>query len=125
MSARPSIRRLLFPLLLMGNRILENVAPFGGGASLIASTGVTFANDMIAGNRAGDRGRGAGIYVERSREAQLVHVTIADNSGGDGSGLCVANPAANPPDGQVAATYPIKRGTSRAAPIRRRWRCLG
>lgn len=73
--------------------IRSNNADRGGG---IAITGgalndqgrkAALMNTVIADNQASEEG--SGVYVVSANTVQLSHVTLANNSGGDGSGLCV------------------------------------
>ncbi len=78
------------PITLRGNLIAGNVASTvgwgsGGGLDLWGSD-LTGYNDAVIGNQA-ERG-GSGLYVAGS-DPTLLHLTIASNTGGDGSGLHV------------------------------------
>lgn len=70
---------------LSGNIVRGNTANLGGGLYLYHSAS-TFINTEVTDNQA--TGFGPGIYVGLS-SPRLLHTTIARNSGGDGSGICV------------------------------------
>jgi fibronectin-binding autotransporter adhesin len=72
---------------LDGNIIRVNSARWGGGLYLEYSDAV-LTNTVIAENQAPSNGGGSGLYVMGS-SPRLLHTTIADNSGGDGSGVYV------------------------------------
>ena len=78
---------------LRNNYILGNVAStedkgYGGGLYL-GGRGFTLTNNLIADNILGPGGKGAGIYVPPRGSGRLWHNTIANNSGGDGSGFTI------------------------------------
>jgi hypothetical protein len=99
--------------ILTGNRIYSNTANSGGGVQVYFGN-PTLSSNVITGNVATWRGGGldleggaptlvnnavvnnqavmygAGIYAVRTA-AQLLHTTLAHNTGGDGSGLYVTN----------------------------------
>lgn len=70
------------------NVVYGNTADYGGGVALEASTSDTnqAVNNIVVGNTA--TSRGSGILVEAT-QVQLIHNTIADNTGGEGSGVYV------------------------------------
>lgn len=69
------------------NTIINGV---GGGVALADSSDAILADNVVVENRVTGSGRGAGIYMENS-DAQLVHMTLARNTGGDGSGIHITN----------------------------------
>ena len=73
--------------------IVSNTAGQDGGGILVggSTANVTLTNSVVTDNRA-DR-LGSGLYVEDG-SSRLVHVTIARNLGGDGSGIHVTGSAA-------------------------------
>jgi len=71
---------------LSGNIVTFNTADYGGGLFLNGHSG-TLINNVVANNRANIAG--SGLFGE-SATSQLLHTTIACNSGGDGSGVYVA-----------------------------------
>ncbi len=72
---------------LIGNIVTSNDADAFGGIGL-AFSDATFTNDVIAGNQA--NAIGSGLAVAAS-SLHLAHTTIAQNSGGDGSGLHITD----------------------------------
>ncbi|MCL4298614.1 MAG: DUF11 domain-containing protein [Anaerolineae bacterium] len=58
----------------------------GGGAIIDQYTDALLVNNLIAGNQANEQG--SGLYI-RASSVRLLHNTIANNSGGDGSGIYV------------------------------------
>jgi hypothetical protein len=60
---------------------------FGGGGLYIRNSDATLTNNAVADNQANHTG--SGLYIDGSSE--LLHNTIAHNSGGDGSGVYVTN----------------------------------
>jgi hypothetical protein len=62
----------------------------GAGVAVFYSHDVTLTNNTIAGNRLVDGGLGGGVYVLAS-ECDFRHNTIAQNNGGDGSGIHIAS----------------------------------
>jgi len=75
--------------MMNGNIISGNTAQSeGGGLSLAIRDGsAMLTNNVIADNQA--TSRGSGVYVEAP--ANLLHTTIARNSGGNGTGIYVAS----------------------------------
>jgi len=71
--------------LMTGNVIRGNRAGYGGGAYFYHSD-PTSTNDVIRDNAASQLG--PGLYLDGSR-AILLHTTLAQNTGADGSGLYV------------------------------------
>jgi uncharacterized repeat protein (TIGR01451 family) len=59
----------------------------GGGAVIDQYSDAVLANNLIAGNQVQDQA--SGLYI-RASTVRLLHNTIANNSGGDGSGVYVA-----------------------------------
>ena len=73
---------------LIGNVIRDNRAGRHGGG-LAGSREITLISNLIAGNTCGlaaTNGQGAGLWLGRG---ELVNNTLANNSGGDGSGIRV------------------------------------
>ncbi len=69
---------------LVGNIVTSNtIAAFGGGLYLINST-ATISNNVVTDNEV--EIAGSGLYIADS-SPDLLHTTIARNSGGDGSGV--------------------------------------
>ena len=77
----------LAPPVLVGNTIVSNTAPSGGGLFFTLSD-ATLINNVVADNHA--TANGSGLYVGWS-SPRLTHNTIARNTGGDGSGILVAS----------------------------------
>ncbi len=74
---------------LRGNWVYSNAAhDDGSGLFLMLSDDVLLVNNVVAENRITGNGKGAGIRVEGGT-ASMLHTTLAGNSGGDGSGLCL------------------------------------
>ncbi|MGD9030145.1 MAG: right-handed parallel beta-helix repeat-containing protein, partial [Anaerolineae bacterium] len=69
---------------LEGNRLIDNSAAEGGGLC-VHGTAVTLTNHVIVGNYASTQG--SALRIRESSGLQLLHTTIASNSGGDGSGV--------------------------------------
>lgn len=80
---------------LDGLRISGNQSGVHGGGLWIGSTGsFSIHNSVVNGNSIQSSGTGSGIYIENGTSAELLQNTIANNTGGDGSGIFVA--AGNP-----------------------------
>lgn len=75
---------------LDGNIISGNQARQGAGLRLIGTT-AAFTNDLVTDNEAGEFG--SGLSMGRASTTQMLHVTVAGNHGGDGSGLTVEETA--------------------------------
>lgn len=73
---------------LDGNTIAGNSTTGNGGGIYLDIAGPALANTWLVGNQAA--GRGSGVYM-RGSASVLRHTTLARNTGGDGSGLCVTN----------------------------------
>jgi hypothetical protein len=73
---------------LAGNAVTSNTACYGGGIHLQAGSNAFLTNNVVAGNRANTVG--SGLYIEGS-SPQLLHTTIARNTGGDGSGIYITD----------------------------------
>ncbi len=77
---------------------LRSPAGSGGGLSLYNDGRVAITNTLIAQNRLSNVGRGQGSGLNMTgygqRSAQLWHVTFADNTGGDESGISLSMPDA-------------------------------
>lgn len=73
---------------LSGNIIAGNTANYssGGGLHLVGGN-ITLTNNIVVNNQA--NWSGSGVYV-RISSPHLLHTTIARNTGGDGSGVYVA-----------------------------------
>jgi hypothetical protein len=70
------------------NTVISNTSGSnGGGLWLDGSEGV-FESNIVAQNQIEDGNWGAGIYIEGGLPS-LVHTTVAQNSGGDGSGIYI------------------------------------
>jgi hypothetical protein len=74
------------------NIVRLNSARWGGGVYLENSKAV-LTNTVITENQAPSNGGGSGLCIEGS-SPHLLHTTISDNSGGDGSGVYVTESAA-------------------------------
>jgi hypothetical protein len=93
---------------LRENRIIGNQGSVGGGVIVIGASfshDVTLTNDIIANNQASFTGCGISIA---SSQAHLLHTTVANNSGGDGSGISVEDYSGDP--STVAMTNTILAG---------------
>jgi len=60
----------------------------GGGVYLMDSDDVRLENNIVSGNLVEAGGVGAGMCLDEST-AHMVHTTLAQNAGGDGSGIHV------------------------------------
>jgi hypothetical protein len=69
------------------NIITGNTAVRGGGIFFDYRSSAEIANTIIAGNTVDESG--AGIDVRQESQGRLNHTTIADNDGGDGSGIYI------------------------------------
>ena len=77
--------------LLNGDVISGNVGHRGGGLYMWESS-PAMTNTVVSDNEiTGATGKGAGLYFEKSLGARMLHTTIARNTGGDGSGICVTD----------------------------------
>jgi parallel beta-helix repeat protein len=78
--------------LVEDNVIRGNAAGMeGGGIQIYDSDNATAINNVVMGNQAGPSHYGSGICVEGSTPVYLLHTTIHDNTGGDGSGVYVTD----------------------------------
>ncbi len=75
---------------LDGNVVVSNLAAEEGGGLYLVNSDATLVNDVVADNQADVAG--SGLYV-RASSPLLLHVTIARNTGGDGSGVYVSGNA--------------------------------
>jgi hypothetical protein len=82
-------------IILSDNLIIGNAGHFdsstsswGGGVYIERGGPITLANNVIADNKVTTAG--SGLYVEGAA-LRLLHTTIARNTGGDGSGVCVTD----------------------------------
>ena len=73
--------------VISGNRILSNSADIGGGM-LLEESDADLINNVIADNRVRHTGAGLIIY---SASPRLLHNTVVNNVGGDGSGIEITN----------------------------------
>lgn len=91
-------------LSLIGATVIKNRTGSGGsnptsfagdgGGLYISNQGqITLSNAIIAENSIGLSGKGSGMYLVSS--ANLLHTTLAHNTGGDGSGLTVISSTVN------------------------------
>ena len=69
--------------MLNSNIVASNQANYGGGLRIYEAD-ITVVNSLVVDNRANSSG--SGLHIARS-SALLTHMTIAHNSGGDGSGV--------------------------------------
>ncbi len=98
--------------MLYNNHVISSTVDWGGGAVTLNDTHATFDRDWIVGNSSSRYGggmvlfnsdavirnvllarnsadvQGSGLYASGSRITML-HATVADNTGGDGSGIYV------------------------------------
>jgi uncharacterized repeat protein (TIGR01451 family) len=74
------------PATLSDNTVISNTADEGGGLGLDNSDAI-LTNNVVADNRGNTVG--SGLYIADS-SPRLLHTTIARNSGGDGSGIHMA-----------------------------------
>jgi parallel beta-helix repeat protein len=82
-------------LTLSGNVVISNtgtsnpsLSSWGGGVYIRRGGPFTLTNNVIVGNNVTTAG--SGLYVEAS-DPRLLHTTIAHNTGGDGSGVYIAD----------------------------------
>lgn len=73
---------------LISNIVTENSTLGNGGGLLLMRSDISLINNVVTDNQAG--GLGSGLYVQDS-SPELLHTTIARNSGGDGSGVYVTD----------------------------------
>jgi hypothetical protein len=79
---------------LAGNQVRGNTAStYGGGLYVASSVSVTMINNIVADNRLGGSLDGAGIFARDSANLQMVHTTIARNSGANGQGVYIVRSA--------------------------------
>jgi hypothetical protein len=76
------------------NNIVSNSAGRGGGLAITGGGAVwdrsaTLINTVIADNQASEEG--SGVYIVSAYSVQLLHTTLAKNSGGDGSGVLIGD----------------------------------
>lgn len=90
--------------LLQANTILSNTGNLGGGGLLVYNSQGRLENNIVAGNQIGSGRPGAGIYIW-SGAPHLLHTTLAENVGGDGSGVHVRDLVGTP--GMVFLTNTI------------------
>jgi len=87
------------------NSIISNTSKDGGGLMINQSEGV-LENNIIAQNQVESGENGAGIYIWGGMP-HLVHTTIAQNSGGDGSGIYLRDNSGDPALGRAVLTNTI------------------
>jgi parallel beta-helix repeat protein len=75
-------------IALTGNTIVSNAASYGGGLWVHESQGTALDNNVIADNSCSVMG--AGLYMDLRSRLRLRHNSIVHNTGGDGSGVCLA-----------------------------------
>jgi parallel beta-helix repeat protein len=83
------------PATLQANTIISNAAGAGGGGLHLHDSKDRLENNVVAGNRIGAGRSGAGIYVW-SGAPRFFHTTVAENVGGDGSGIYAVKFTATP-----------------------------
>jgi parallel beta-helix repeat protein len=74
--------------MLDRNVVFTNTARDYGGGLFLEKSDAVLRNTVVVDNRAG--GAGTGLYIEGA-SPQLLHTTIAHNSGGDGTGIYVTD----------------------------------
>ncbi len=74
--------------VIVGNSASVEDEREGGGVYINDSRGIALINNVVADNLLTGGGLGAGIYI-RASQCDFRHITIAGNSGGDGSGVYV------------------------------------
>lgn len=79
---------------LGGNQIVDNWTDGDGAGVYVSDSGTSlFLNNLIAGNRLRTSGRnGAGLYAAGTR-VELLHTTVAHNTGGHAQGVCLQDGA--------------------------------
>ncbi len=76
--------------LLQSNLVARNSAIDQGGGIWLWADHSQLVNTVIMGNHlASQASLGAGLYLDNKSASNLLHNTIADNTGGDGSGVYV------------------------------------
>jgi uncharacterized repeat protein (TIGR01451 family) len=75
--------------VVLGNTLISNTAGSRGGGLFLRISDAKLTNNIIAANRV-NSASGSGIYLLGS-SPQLLHTTLARNTGGDGSGIYVRN----------------------------------
>lgn len=78
-----------------GNTVISNTSGNNGGGLWLDGSEGAFESNIVAQNQIEGANLGAGIYIEGGVPG-LAHTTLAQNSGGDGSGIYI--------DGQVDMT---------------------
>jgi hypothetical protein len=82
--------------LFQSNTILSNTAESGGGGMLLSDSQARLENNIVARNRIGSGSHdGAGIFIWEGAP-HLVHTTLAENVGGDGSGVYIQDKTGTP-----------------------------
>ena len=77
------------PVILAGNVIQGNYAGGKGGGLYLSGASASLVNNVVVGNETEDKG--AGVMVMWTKEPMsMKHTTIANNRGGDGSGIHLA-----------------------------------
>ena len=75
--------------IVVGNFIINNQANYVGGGICCYGGDPVLINNVVIGNQSG---RGAGLFIGWDKcRAHLIHSTIAQNSGGNGTGVEVNN----------------------------------
>jgi parallel beta-helix repeat protein len=91
-------------VVFRANTVISNTSDKdGGGLLLILSEGL-FENNIVAQNQVGSGESGSGIYVWGGAP-HLIHTTLAQNAGGDGSGVYLRDYTGDP--GSVTLTNTI------------------
>lgn len=79
---------------LISNTVTNNSTFGNGGGLYLERSTITLTNNVIADNQLTPSdnftGSGSGLYIAGS-SPHLPHTTLARNSGGDGSGVCITN----------------------------------
>ncbi len=89
------------------NTVIANASGRDGGGLLLFRSEGVFENNIVAQNQVASGESGSGVYIWGGTP-QLAHTTIAQNSGGDGSGVYVRSYSVGDPEpGHVVLTNTI------------------
>ncbi len=81
--------------VFQANTVISNTSDRDGGGLLLNVSEGLLENNIVAQNQVGSGESGAGIYIWGGAP-RLVHTTLAQNDGGDGSGLYIRDYTGDP-----------------------------
>jgi hypothetical protein len=90
--------------LFQANSVISNTSGRDGGGLMLFDSEGLLENNVVAQNQVGNNESGAGIFVWGGAP-RLVHTTLAQNHGGDGSGVYLRDDSGNA--GSVSLTNTI------------------